>query len=136
MNITNDWIEQLHIKEHLDKQIKINYMTIKDYEEGVIKTARYPKKIGLLYCTLGLVGESGEVAEKVKKLYRDKDGLVSPQFRKDIVKELGDVMWYVTNTAKELGLTLEEVMQANLDKVQLRVKTNTIHGDGDNREEV
>lgn len=111
-------------------------MTIKEYQEIINKTAVFPKNIGLMYCTLGLCGESGEVAEKVKKLYRDHNGEITEEFKQAVKKEIGDVLWYITALSSELGFTLEEVMEANYNKLMARRATNTLHGDGDNREEV
>lgn len=114
-------------------------MTIKEYQEIINKTAVYPKEIGLAYCAMGLTGEAGEVAEKVKKLYRDTDypneKSFPVEFRKDIKKELGDVIWYVTALAGEVNLTLEEILESNYNKLIKRRETNTLHGSGDNREE-
>lgn len=110
-------------------------MTIKKYEDLIGQTAVFPKEIALTYCTMGLCGEAGEVAEKMKKLYRDKGGEVTETFKHDIKKELGDVIWYITALAQQLGLSLEEVMEANHRKLMLRRSTNTLHGSGDNREE-
>lgn len=117
------------------EQLKLFSMDIKEYQGIIKKTAVFPKEIGISYCTMGLCGESGEVAEKVKKLYRDRNGEVTEDFKKDIKKELGDVIWYVTALANEFGLTLQEVVDANYDKLIKRRQTNTLHGDGDNREE-
>lgn len=111
-------------------------MTVKEYQEIINKTAVFPKNIGLTYCTLGLCGESGEVAEKVKKLYRDHNGEITEEFKQAVKKEIGDVLWYITALSSELGFTLEEVMEANYNKLMARRATNTLHGDGDNREEV
>lgn len=110
-------------------------MTVKQYQEIIKKTAVFPKDIGLTYCTLGLCGEAGEVAEKVKKLFRDKNGEITPEFKEAVKKEIGDVLWYVTALSGELGFTLEEVMETNYNKLMARRSTNTLHGDGDNREE-
>lgn len=110
-------------------------MTIEEYSEIIKKTAVFPKEIGLTYCTMGLCGEAGEVAEKMKKLYRDKNGIVTETFKNDIKKELGDVIWYVTALGNELGIPLDGIMEANYRKLMLRRATNTLHGDGDNREE-
>lgn len=110
-------------------------MTVKEYQEIINKTAVFPKNIGLTYCTLGLCGESGEVAEKVKKLYRDHNGEITEEFKQAVKKEIGDVLWYITALSSELGFTLEEVMEANYNKLMARRATNTLHGDGDNREE-
>lgn len=109
-------------------------MEVSKYQEIVDKTAIYPKEIGLLYCTLGLCGESGEVAEKVKKLYRDSQGVVTEDFKNTIIKELGDVLWYVTAIANELGVPLSWVLAKNYEKLIGRRATNTLHGSGDDRE--
>lgn len=82
---------------------------------------------------LGLVGEAGEVAEKYKKIIRDKKGVISDSDKDDLKKELGDVLWYVALLAKYLGVELEEVAQINLDKLSSRHSRGTIHGKGDNR---
>lgn len=110
-------------------------MRVEDYESIIQQTAVYPKKIGLLYTALGLCGEAGEVAEKIKKLYRDNGGEVTLKTTYDLQKELGDVIWYVTAMASELGLSLAAIMEANYDKLIKRRETNTLHGSGDNREE-
>lgn len=82
---------------------------------------------------LGLVGESGEVAEKYKKIIRDKQGKISPDDREELVKELGDVLWYIALLAKYLGVSLEEVATQNLDKLSSRKSRKAIQGRGDNR---
>lgn len=130
-----DWIVELSIKEEIEKKLKLSTMDVKKYQEIIKKTAVFPKEIGLTYCTMGLCGEAGEVAEKMKKLFRDKGGVVTEEFKQDVKKELGDVVWYVTALAKELDLTLEEILEANYEKLMKRRATNTLHGDGDNREE-
>ncbi len=88
---------------------------------------------GLVYATLGLNGEAGEVAEKVKKLLRDKEEKITPEYRQEIVKELGDVFWYLSNVAYELGVTLSDVANINIEKLRSRAKRNQIKGEGDNR---
>jgi NTP pyrophosphatase (non-canonical NTP hydrolase) len=109
-------------------------MNFNDYQVEARKTAIYPN-VGknVFYPTLGLCGESGEVAEKVKKVLRDDNGVVSDAKRLEIKKELGDVLWYVSNISSELGLSLEEVAQLNLAKLQGRMNNNKVHGSGDNR---
>lgn len=82
---------------------------------------------------LGLVGEAGEVAEKYKKIIRDKGGVVSDADKAELIKELGDVMWYVAVLADYLGVSLEEVAATNLDKLTSRKARGTQHGSGDNR---
>lgn len=123
-------------------------MEIKEYQTIIEKTAIYPKEIGPLYCTLGLAGETGEVAEKIKKLYRDNPRLLALlkdknkqyysdviEFQKDLTKELGDILWYVTALANEFDISLEEIFSKNYEKLIKRRETNTLHGSGDNREE-
>jgi len=87
----------------------------------------------LLSQVFGLVGESGEVAEKFKKLIRDKDGKISEEDRQEILKELGDILWYVNSVSRLLGSTLEEVAAKNLDKVLSRKDRGVTRGSGDNR---
>jgi NTP pyrophosphatase (non-canonical NTP hydrolase) len=110
-------------------------MTLAEYQTIIGMTAIYPKEIGLAYCALGLTGEAGEVAEKVKKIYRDQGGHVVQENRDQIKKEIGDVIWYCTAIANELQLTLEEILEANFNKLTKRRETNTLHGSGDDREE-
>lgn len=82
---------------------------------------------------LGLSDESGEVLAKFKKLLRDKHGKLSDEDRKEIAKELGDVLWYVSVLSDMLGYSLEEVAQMNLDKLASRKQRDMLHGSGDNR---
>lgn len=82
---------------------------------------------------LGLVGEAGEVAEKYKKIIRDKNGIVSEEEKNELIKELGDVLWYVSALAKYLGTTLEVVAQTNIHKLEKRKAQGTQRGSGDNR---
>ncbi len=82
---------------------------------------------------LGLAGEAGEVAEKYKKIIRDKDGHVSDADKAEIIKELGDVLWYVSALAGYLHVSLEDVAKANIDKLSSRKSRGTQHGNGDNR---
>ena len=118
-------------------------MKFDDYQEQSRAMAKYPKDdgnfsdgevaIALTYPTMGLVGEAGEVAEKVKKIYRDHGGVVSDAHRDDIKKELGDVLWYVAQLAHELGLSLSDVAKSNLEKLMSRKDRGTISGSGDDR---
>ena len=109
-------------------------MTFEEYQSKSSKTAKYPN-IGnnFIYPVLGLAGETGEVAEKVKKILRDKDGVVSDEDREEIKKELGDVLWYLSQVSAEMGLSLEEVAQANVEKLFSRLERGEIQGEGDNR---
>ena len=106
----------------------------KTYQQRSRETARYPEAgVNPIYPTLGLCGEAGEVADKVKKVIRDRDGVFSPEVIAALQLELGDVLWYVAQLATELGLDLEAVAQANLDKLASRAARNVIAGDGDLR---
>lgn len=98
-----------------------------------LETAIYPKEQQVIYPTLGLTGEAGEVADKVKKVLRDNHGIFTEEKRKEIAKELGDVAWYLAVCANDLGYTLEEICQMNYDKLKSRQQRGVIHGSGDNR---
>jgi NTP pyrophosphatase (non-canonical NTP hydrolase) len=87
----------------------------------------------IVYPTLGLVNEAGELAGKVKKIFRDKGGVIGEEDRQALKGELGDVLWYFTQICTELDLTLEEVAEANLEKLFSRLERGKIRGDGDNR---
>ena len=109
-------------------------MKANDYQNGALQTAIYPNRgANFVYPTLGLVGEAGEVAEKVKKIIRDGDGVLTDTSRDAIAKELSDVCWYVAVLASELDYSLEEIMQMNLDKLRSRQERNVLSGSGDNR---
>lgn len=88
---------------------------------------------GWLYYVLGIAGETGELCEKIKKLFRDKGGIIDDEFKDMVKKESGDVLWYLTRLANQFDITLEEIAQANSDKLIDRMKRNVIHGDGDDR---
>jgi NTP pyrophosphatase (non-canonical NTP hydrolase) len=109
-------------------------MDFNDYQQKSRKTAAYPA-IGhaVIYPTLGLVNEAGEVAGKVKKVFRDKDGQISDETREALKAELGDVLWYIAQVCTELGLNLDEVAEGNIAKLYDRLERGKIKGDGDNR---
>jgi NTP pyrophosphatase (non-canonical NTP hydrolase) len=108
-------------------------MKLNEYQDKARTTAVYPDHVGLLYTVLGLVGEAGEIANKVKKVYRDHDGELTHAKRADLIDELGDVLWYVAALAGELGTELEPVAKGNLAKLQERAAKQTIQGEGDKR---
>lgn len=87
----------------------------------------------IVYPTLGLVNEAGEVAGKIKKIFRDKGGQIGEEERQALKGELGDVLWYLTQICTELDLTLEEVAAYNLEKLLDRLERGVIRGDGDVR---
>ncbi|MEK7533228.1 MAG: nucleoside triphosphate pyrophosphohydrolase family protein [Patescibacteria group bacterium] len=109
-------------------------MNFEEYQKIVKKTSIYPNQgNNVAYATLGLAGEAGEVADKVKKLIRDFNGVLTEDKRKEMIKELGDVLWYLTACASELGVDLEEVAAQNAKKVEDRRVRGVISGEGDNR---
>jgi len=109
-------------------------MTFEEYQKLSRKTAIYPDKDNnFVYPTLGLAGESGEVAEKIKKILRDNKGIVDDLKKQELSKELGDVLWYVSQLATELGLSLDEIASLNIEKLYSRFDRNKISGEGDNR---
>lgn len=109
-------------------------MTFEEYQKKSRETAMYPNKdSNFIYPVLGLAGESGEVSEKIKKVIRDKNGIIDDATREEIKKELGDVLWYVAQIATELKLDLSDVAQTNIDKLFSRKARGKISGDGDNR---
>ena len=108
-------------------------MKMNDYQFVSRKTAIYPENQGFVYCVLGLVGESGEIADKLKKVIRDKNSQLGEEEIMGVAKELGDVLWYVSNLSHELGFSLEEIAQMNVDKLQSRMKRNKLSGSGDDR---
>ena len=87
----------------------------------------------IVYPTLGLVNEAGELAGKVKKIFRDKGGKISEEDRQALKGELGDVLWYLAQICTELDVTMEEVASANLEKLFSRLARGAIKGEGDNR---
>ncbi|WP_415399880.1 nucleoside triphosphate pyrophosphohydrolase family protein [Synechococcus sp. W4D4] len=109
-------------------------MDLNAYQQGARQTARYPN-VGSnpIYPTLGLCGESGEVADKVKKVLRDRGGEFSAEVRDALKLELGDVLWYVAQLASEFDFSLDEIAQSNLDKLASRAARNVISGSGDHR---
>ncbi len=109
-------------------------MDFNEYQKLAKKTALYPKiQDNFVYPALGLVSEAGEVAGKVKKIYRDNNGVLDEERRQVLKKELGDVLWYLAQLSGDLGFSLEEVAQFNIDKLSSRKERGTLHGDGDNR---
>ncbi len=106
-------------------------MKLDEYQMRAESTAIYPDEYRILYPTLGLSGEAGEVADKVKKILRDGEPHLF--YKDDIAKELGDVLWYVAILARDLGYSLEEIAQTNLDKLEDRKNRDMLKGSGDDR---
>ena len=109
-----------------------------EYQKLAIKTAQFQTGSlrALSYTTLGLTGEAGEVAERIKKILREEDrdlDSIIAEKRPEIIKEMGDVLWYLTPLSREIGTTLEEVANANIEKLKSRYDRGVIYGEGDNR---
>ena len=109
-------------------------MDFAEYQAAATETAVYPGRgENLYYPAIGLNGEAGEVAEKVKKLMRDHDGILTDEIAEGIAKELGDCMWYIAETATQIGASLEAIAICNIDKLASRKARGVIGGDGDDR---
>lgn len=109
-------------------------MELSDYQSRSRSTAVYPRAgDNLLYPTLGLCGEAGEVAEKIKKMVRDDAGVLTGERRAALAKELGDVLWYLAQIATEADLELDAIAEANIEKLSSRQRRNVLQGSGDDR---
>jgi NTP pyrophosphatase (non-canonical NTP hydrolase) len=96
-------------------------MLMNQYQELADKTAFYPNKgDNIFYPTLGLAGEAGEVANKVKKIIRDYDNKITPEMKQDLIDELGDVLWFIAAISTELNVTLDEIAFYNIEKLNKR----------------
>lgn len=108
-------------------------MTLDAYQQTAISTAIYPHDRDITYLSLALCGEAGELADKVKKVIRDKNGqFFSPDIRA-LGLELGDVLYYAAVLAKALGYNLSDIARLNNDKIKGRLERGTLHGEGDER---
>ena len=116
-------------------------MTVNEYQEAALETAVYPKQFRVIYPALGMNGEAGEVAEKIKKVIRDTafstdaEGAIvlSNDKRIELAKEIGDVLWYCATLSYDLGMKLEDVAQMNINKLKSRQERGKLSGSGDNR---
>lgn len=113
-------------------------MNLNEFQQEAGRFAVYPGKNeegigGLVYCTLGLTGESGEVSEKVKKLLRDSNGIITDEIRRAIAYELSDVFWYLQQAATEIKYSLEDIGSMNIEKLRSRSQRGVMGGSGDNR---
>ena len=108
-------------------------MTLNEYQILALETATYPREQRYIYPTLGLNGEAGEVADKVKKVIRDNNGQFDDEKKLEIAKELGDVLWYIATLAYEIGYNLDQIAEINYRKLQSRKERGMISGNGDNR---
>lgn len=109
-------------------------MNFNDYQKQARKTAFYPDKgKSIIYPTLAMAGEVGEFANKVKKIWRDDNGKITKDKKEELIAELGDILWFISQLATELKVPLEEMADHNLQKLQSRLKRKTFRGSGDYR---
>jgi NTP pyrophosphatase (non-canonical NTP hydrolase) len=108
-------------------------MNFNDYQHRTSSTAIYPEGKALEYLALGLCSEAGEVAGKLKKVIRDYDSRLTEEKRFELASELGDVLWYVSQLALEINVTLDNVAHENLAKLADRKERGAISGSGDFR---
>lgn len=110
--------------------------TFNEYQEFTNTTAKYSGKgtvAGLVYATLGVTGEAGEIANKTKKILRDAGGVLTEETRLKLIDEVSDVLWYVSQLCSELDVSMEKVAEHNISKLTSRLERGTIQGSGDNR---
>lgn len=109
-------------------------MDMDDYQRRAWSTAIYPDRgHNFIYPALGLCGEAGEVAEKIKKALRDDEGRITHERREALVLEMGDILWYLAALARELDLNLGDIAAANIAKLSARQTAGKLHGQGDRR---
>ena len=103
------------------------------YQKVALTTAIYPREQAIIYPTLGLTGEAGEVANKVKKIIRDGSDSKDEKLVSEIKAEIGDCLWYIAVLASDFDIKLSDIASANLEKLEKRKEKGTIHGSGDDR---
>lgn len=109
-------------------------LTMNEYQRKAWETAVYPDiGFNLYYPALGLGGEAGEVQNKVKKVMRDDDGILSFDRRDELIEELGDLLWYIAALASEMEVELNEIAEVNIDKLESRKERGKLKGSGDER---
>lgn len=108
-------------------------MNLEEYQAAALTIADYPEDKRIIYPALGMCGEAGEVADKVKKVIRDNNQSFDTVQKIEIAKEVGDVLWCCAAMAHDLGFTLEAIAQMNISKLQSRKERGMIGGSGDNR---
>ena len=106
-------------------------MTLDEYQNHALETAIYPKQYKIIYPALGITGEAGECSDKVKKVIHDNNGEFTDDRKREIAKEIGDVLWYCATLAHDIGYTLNEVGEMNVAKLSSRKERNKINGNGE-----
>jgi NTP pyrophosphatase (non-canonical NTP hydrolase) len=111
-------------------------MEFDDYQQRASTTALFPKnelEYQTMYLSMGLAGETGEVIEKIKHIIRDADGVVGQEAREGVKKEMGDVLWYLSQLARILGISFDDIASANIEKLADRAQRGVLKGTGDER---
>lgn len=113
-------------------------MEFNDYQKECRKTdlgtsAQDVLNPGWLYYVLGIAGETGELIEKIKKLFRDKKGIIDQEFKDVVIKEMGDIMWYQARLCDQFDIEYDTISKTNIEKLLDRLDRNVLHGDGDDR---
>lgn len=108
-------------------------LTLNEYQQGALKTAVFPNDSSISYLALALCGEAGEIADKVKKVLRDKEGKFHTSDIHAVACELGDVLWYAACLAHALGYNFSDIGTLNIRKINSRIERGTLHGSGDTR---
>ena len=125
---------ELDLGVRTNENHKYNRISDLDMYQQVAKTtAIYPREQAIIYPTLGLTGEAGEVANKVKKIIRDGTSKNNENLVQEISAEIGDCLWYISVLADDIGVKLSDIANNNLIKLENRKKKGTIHGSGDDR---
>ena len=125
----------MNLKQEAEQFLKEKYdmVDFNSYQRSAVTTAIYPDQHKITYPALGMAGEAGEVANKVKKLIRDGPDKRPDTWREDIASEIGDVLWYCAALADDLNLTFGMIASQNLAKLQKRKDKGTLGGSGDTR---
>ena|SRR3990167_2843324 len=109
-------------------------MDFSEYQKKAWETAIYPNKgNNIIYPTLGIGGETGEVLEKIKKIIRDENFSINEEKKEELIKEIGDILWYIAALSTELKLNLNDIAEKNIAKLSSRKERDQLHGSGDNR---
>ena len=124
----SDWYQCEEVKTTKD-----NIMTFNEYQSLAKSTDIYPPDKALVCHTLGLTNEAGEVAGKIKKIYRDNNGKLSTEKEDEIAQELGDVLWYLARLANDIRYNLDTIATININKLSDRKERNKLGGSGDHR---
>lgn len=124
----------MSLQSEADNWIKEKYkMDFTKYQQTAVETAIYPDTHRILYPALGMAGEAGEVANKVKKLIRDGPAGMADDWKEQIASEIGDVMWYCAALANDINMPLALIAAQNRDKLLARKQKGTLQGSGDTR---